>query len=252
MSDDVHSLVGAYALNALPRDEEAFFERHLSVCEQCQREVAELTETTASLGAAVAEPPPADLRERVLAEALDTPQERSPNAMTPASAREAEGWRGRLRPVLATAAALVALALLSLGTAVVMLADRTSDLEAELSSAQEIMDVVTQPGMQVVDLESPPGTQARLLHGPEGDQAALVLDGLEDVSDEEAYQLWVMHGETPTPDRVFRPDEGGRAIVSVENDVADADAVAVTVEPRGGSDAPTGEIIMQGVFGGTG
>lgn len=252
MSEDVHSLVGPYALNALPRDEEAFFERHLEVCDQCAREVAELTETTASLGAAVAEPPPAGLRQRVLAEALDTPQERPPSATTPPPAREVEGWRERLRPVLATAAALVAVALLSLGTAVVMLADRTSDLEAQLSGTEEILDVVTQPGMQVVDLESPPGTQARLLHGREGDQAALVLDGLEDVSDEEAYQLWVMHGETPTPDRVFRPDEGGRAIVSVENDVGDADAVAVTVEPRGGSDAPTGEIIMQGVFGDTG
>lgn len=252
MSDDVHSLVGAYALNALPKDEEAFFERHLSVCEHCAREVAELTETTASLGAAVAEPPPAHLRERVLAEALDTPQERPPSAPTSAAARETEGWRGQLRPVLATAAALVTVALLSLGTAVVMLADRTSDLEAELAGAEEILDVVVQPGLQVVDLESPPGTQARLLHGPEGEQAALVLDGLADVSDEEAYQLWVLHGDTPTPDRVFRPDEGGRAIVSVENDVGDADAVAVTVEPRGGSDAPTGEIIMQGAFGDTG
>lgn len=252
MSDDVHGLVGAYALNALPRDEEAFFERHLAVCDDCAREYAEFTEATASLGAAVAEPPPAHLRERVLAEALDTPQERPPGAVTPPPAPEAEGWRERLRPVLATAAALVVVALLSLGTAVVMLADRTSDLEAELAGAQEIVDVVTQPDMQVVELESPPGTQARLLHGREGDQAALVLDGLEDVSDEEAYQLWVMHGDTPTPDRVFRPDEGGRAIVSLESDVGNADAVAVTVEPRGGSDAPTGEIIMQGAFGGAG
>lgn len=255
MSEDVHNLVGAYALNALPKEEEAFFERHLAVCEECSREVAELTATTASLGASVAEPPPAGLRDRVLAEALETPQEGPSSAPsptrtpTPTPAPAAERWRERLRPVLATAAAVVAVALLSLGTAVVMLSDRTSELEAELADAQEIMDVVSQPDMRVVDLDSPAGTQARLLHGSDGDRAALVLDGLEDVSDEEAYQLWVMHGETPTPDRVFRPNEDGRAIVSVENDVGDADAVAVTVEPRGGSDAPTGDILMVGELG---
>lgn len=154
--------------------------------------------------------------------------------------------------MLATAAAVVAVALLSLGTAVVMLADQSNDLEAELADAQEVMEVVSQPDMQVVDLDSPAGTQARLLHGADGDRAALVLDGLEDLSDDEAYQLWVMHGETPSPDRVFRPNEDGRAIVSVENDVGDADAVAVTVEPREGSDAPTTEPFIVGPLGDTG
>lgn len=261
MSDgDVHSLVGAYALNALPEDEAAFFERHLAVCEDCSRELAELTATTASLGAAAAETPPAGLRDRVLAEALETPQEgpsrvassTSTPTPTPTPAPAAERWGEGFRPVLATAAAVVAVAVLSLGTAVVMLADRTSDLEAELAEAEEIMDVVTQPEMRVADLDSPPGTEARLLHGADGDRAALVLDGLEDVSDEEAYQLWVMHGETPTPDRVFRPNEDGRAIVSVDNDVDDADAVAVTVEPRGGSQEPTTEPFIVGPLGDTG
>lgn len=259
MSDHVHGLAGAYALNALPSEEQAFFERHMAVCDECAQEVAELSETTATLGAAVAETPPAGLRERVLAEARHTPQEGPPSATTSpparaprAPARAPQEWGQRLRPVLATAAAVVAVAVLSLGTAVVMLADRSSDLEAQLADAQEVLEVVSQPDMRVVELESPPGTQARLLYGRGRDQAALVLDGLEDVSAEETYQLWVMHGETPAPDRVFRPDEGGRAIVSVENDVSEADAVAVTVEPRGGSDAPTSEIIMQGAVSDTG
>lgn len=250
MSEDVHGLAGAYALNALPPDEEAFFERHLAVCDECSREVAELTATTASLGAAVAEPPPAGLRDRVLAEALETPQERPVGAPAPPpAAPEPAGWRERLRPVLATAAAVVAVALLSLGTAVVMLADRTSELESELADAQALMEVVSQPDMRVVDLDSPQGTQARLLHGQDGERAALVLDGLDEVPPEKAYQLWVMHGETPSPDRVFRPDEDGQAIVSVEHDVGRADAVAVTVEPREGSEEPSTKPFIVGPLG---
>lgn len=256
MSDDVHGLAGAYALNALPREEEAFFERHLAVCAHCSQEVAELTSTAATLGAAAAETPPPGLRERVLAEARETPQEplaspAAPGAPAPPAAPPQPSLTQRLRPVLATAAAVVAVALLSLGTAVVMLADRAGDLESELADTREVVDVLSQHDMRVVTLESPPGTQARLLHGPEQEQAAVVFDGLEDLPAEKAYQLWVMHGETPRPDRVFRPDDG-RAVVSVEHDLTDADAVAVTVEPREGSEQPTGDILIQGALGSAG
>ncbi|QFR02133.1 zf-HC2 domain-containing protein [Streptomyces phaeolivaceus] len=44
---DPHQAVGAYALHALPPDEEAVFERHLDTCAACRRELAELTEAAA-------------------------------------------------------------------------------------------------------------------------------------------------------------------------------------------------------------
>ncbi|MYS39774.1 anti-sigma factor, partial [Streptomyces sp. SID5998] len=40
---DLHALTGAYALHALPDDERAAFERHLTGCSSCAREVAEFT-----------------------------------------------------------------------------------------------------------------------------------------------------------------------------------------------------------------
>ena len=64
---DIHKLTGAYAMDALDDLERARFEQHLATCEDCRAEVAELRETAALLSETVAVPPPAALRESVLA-----------------------------------------------------------------------------------------------------------------------------------------------------------------------------------------
>ena len=69
-----HTLVGAYALDALTGADQARFERHLARCEQCAREVSGLAEATAALAAAAAAEPPAGLEQRALAAAARTRQ----------------------------------------------------------------------------------------------------------------------------------------------------------------------------------
>jgi hypothetical protein len=69
MNDDLHTLSGAYAVHALPYAEWVLFEEHLLACHGCGEEVRRLRETAARLAEAVAEPPPAGLRERLLAAA---------------------------------------------------------------------------------------------------------------------------------------------------------------------------------------
>src|SRR5690242_6557825 len=74
MSDDLHTLSGAYALNAVEAEEAREFERHMSGCQACRDEVRELRETAAAMGAAEAETPPAALKARVLQAAARHPQ----------------------------------------------------------------------------------------------------------------------------------------------------------------------------------
>jgi len=69
-----HTLAGAYAMDALDAKDRACFERHLTRCEACAREVSELRETTARLAAASAVPPPPALKERLLSAAARTSQ----------------------------------------------------------------------------------------------------------------------------------------------------------------------------------
>ena len=64
---DAHDLTAAYALDALAPDEAEAYERHLSQCEECREQLAELNETATALAfATVAPAPPARLRASIL------------------------------------------------------------------------------------------------------------------------------------------------------------------------------------------
>jgi anti-sigma-K factor RskA len=60
----------------------------------------------------------------------------------------------------------------------------------------------------------------------------------------EVYATWLMHGGVPKPAGLFEPGNGGDAAALIEGSVDEADAVAVTLEPSGGSPAPTSEILL--------
>ncbi|WP_086818952.1 anti-sigma factor domain-containing protein [Allokutzneria sp. NRRL B-24872] len=74
MNPDVHTLTGAYAMNALDEIERREFERHMAVCPDCEQETRELERTAAHLGMATATAPPPGLRSKVLAEVSRTRQ----------------------------------------------------------------------------------------------------------------------------------------------------------------------------------
>src|SRR5690242_8222429 len=120
---DEHTLAGAYAMDAISAKDRDRFERHLTGCEECAREIASLRETTALLGAAAAEPLPAGLKQRVMAAATMTRQQ-PPVDETAAGAYARRGsvpaqagrwprslaWPGRLALAAGAAAAAAVLA----------------------------------------------------------------------------------------------------------------------------------------------
>jgi anti-sigma-K factor RskA len=64
---DAHDLTAAYALDALDPDEAEAYERHLSQCEECREQLAELNESATALAfGAVAPAPPPRLRTSIL------------------------------------------------------------------------------------------------------------------------------------------------------------------------------------------
>jgi anti-sigma factor RsiW len=75
-SPDIHTLTGAYAVDALEDDERALFELHIRECDACAQEIAELQATAALMGAAAYEAPPASMKAAVMAEVDTVRQER--------------------------------------------------------------------------------------------------------------------------------------------------------------------------------
>jgi anti-sigma factor RsiW len=102
MTDNLHTLLGPYALDAVSPEEHEAFEQHLHTCAACREELEGLQATAARLGAAAAAAPSAELRDRVMDAIARTPQER------PRVATVMPGpWR-RWAPRMAAAAAVLA------------------------------------------------------------------------------------------------------------------------------------------------
>jgi anti-sigma-K factor RskA len=71
-NQDLHELTAAYALDALDPDDRREFESHLSGCERCRTELADLSETVGALAYASEGPvPPDELRGRILVAARE-------------------------------------------------------------------------------------------------------------------------------------------------------------------------------------
>ena len=241
MTADVHALAGAYALDALPSDERAFFERHLAACDACRAEVAELTETAARLGSAAAQTPPPGLRERVLAAADVTRQlpphpEPAPAVEDLARVRAGQRW---LMPV-AACLALVAVALTGLA---VNLNRRMTDAQEIAGDNRALLSVLAADDFRTVDLAMG-DSSARFMYSPAEDQGVLVANDMPNVGDDETYELWLIHDGSPIKAGLFLPGESGTAVATVDGtSVRGAELIAVTVEPAGGSDKPTGPVL---------
>jgi anti-sigma-K factor RskA len=72
----------------------------------------------------------------------------------------------------------------------------------------------------------------------EGDRAVLVVENMPPVPEGKTYQIWVIEDDVPKPSGLFEPKQDSVAAV-VEHPLDEADTIAVTVEPDGGSTEPT-------------
>jgi anti-sigma-K factor RskA len=227
---ELHLLTGAYALDALDDVERKSFERHLRSCATCVVEVIEFRESAAGLADRVAAAAPEQLRARVLAEISRTRQV-SPSARLSLP-------RPSLRRSLATAAAAVILAG-GAGLGGVAWQEQRAAHQREVEAGQ-IARVLTDPsGFDVVGSVAGGGTaKVAVAQGT----AVFAANKLAPLPDGKTYQLWLIRGyQTPgqkiTSKGLLKLDNGaGQTLVS---GVQMNDVVAVSVEPKGGSQQPT-------------
>jgi anti-sigma-K factor RskA len=81
--------------------------------------------------------------------------------------------------------------------------------------------------------------------------AAVTIDvtGLPDLPDDQTYQLWALAGEQPRSLDVLPDASAGQPQLVTKSTQPGENAVAITVEPAGGSAAPTLPIIWQAKLG---
>jgi len=212
---------GAYVLGAMPSTERDEFEAHLGTCAVCREEVDELRPAAEALP--MASPPmlpPPELKDRIMAEvereaALLASPGKAAGRPAPRSRRERRwlsGWR------LAPVAAALLIAGVLLGTA------------------------LSGPDSQTYAFDRP-GARLEVEDG----RATLVAEDLPAPPGGRVYEVWVMPEGATTPeptDALFTPRRDGSAVAAVPGSLDGVRRVLVSDEPRGGSETPTGEVLM--------
>jgi anti-sigma-K factor RskA len=226
MSENLHSLAAAYALDSLTDVERRRFETHLGECDTCADEVEGMRETVTRLATAAAEDPPDTLRERVLGEAARTRQV-PPRVRRPRRVHRL-GW------VLSAACLVLAVVL---GAAALRAQRQKENVDA---LNRGIAAVMAAPDARTVTAAVRPSGSGTVVVSRSLGKAVIVMSGLPRLSSAKTYELWFMGPRAPRPAGTMRPPARGNPTPVLAAGFGDATRIGITVEPAGGSPQPTG------------
>ena len=232
MSTDLHTLSGAFAIDALSAEEAEQFRTHLEGCAVCRQEVRELRAAAARMGEIEAVAPPEALKQRVLAAADRTAQLPPKVVKLGTEAKQAKARRRWAPRVAAAAAAAVVVVGGAIGIGQLTGEDGTS-LQAGVVQVFEADDAHT------AEVDTTHGA-VRVATSPGRGEMAVDTSGLQPLDDEHVYQLWSIAEGNPISVGVL--DDPGQG-ASMEMPAAGTQ-VAITVEPAGGSERPTTDPIV--------
>ena len=240
---DLHSLSGAYALDALePGAERDRFTRHLSRCQSCASEVRGFREVATALAFATAAEPPAGLRDRVLAAAARTrqqpPEVAGGSHARPRRTRAGVPWVPWLSGVVATASIVVAVLF---GFAQAHTQDELNQVRAE---NQAISLLLSAPRAKLLTYPVTNGGEATVVLAADRHELAVVTTGLPALPAGKVYQLWLIGKPAITSAGLLPPAKDGQTPAVLATGVVKGDALGLTVEPAGGSAQPTTKPIL--------
>lgn len=220
-TDDLTTRAASYAVGALSAAERRELENELRRSPRLAAEVREFAETAGMLGLAT-EPvaPSADLRAQLLGAIEQTPQ---------ASTVVRGPWLSR--PIAAVLGAAAAAVLAIGGTAVALQITREPSPVEQITAAADyeraVADVTGGGNVTAVWSESL-------------GRAAILVDDVASLPSDRVYQAWFIdeagHAE---PAGTFTPAADRTVTVPLVGEMQHGEAIGITVEPAGGSAAPT-------------
>jgi anti-sigma-K factor RskA len=240
-------LVAAYALGVLPADDAAHVAAFVLVDEEARREYDALRATANIVGTTAEEPVDsarsARMKERLMATVRASSQDaRQRPASTPATVRSSAVWGTALAAAAAVVFALVSVIQnFSLRSDLAEAQRRAAAMQAVAAQAQRSEE---RTDRMLADVAASDAQRYPVAYGTvvkRGAHVYLALNALPPLARRHVYQAWTLAkgAKTVAPSVTFAPSGGGLTLVPLPEDATGLAAVAVSVEPEGGSKAPT-------------
>jgi hypothetical protein len=240
--------VAVLALGALPEAEATAVAAHVATCRACRREYDELR-TAADLVGYAAEAAPGELdavsSARLKARVMRAVRGDAAPAYVSAASPDGAAARAlspRRAPwlVYGALAAAVALALLE-GASLAGLRAQTS---AQAAAARQALADRATLARRLAEIVAPGSKHFAVPSGEvieSGGRILLAFSHLPDAPGGKVYQAWTLArgAKTVAPSITFSADPSGTTVIELPQSAAHLAAIAVSVEPPGGSRAPT-------------
>lgn len=228
---EMDELYELYSLGVLEPELAAEIDRHLNErCTYCAERLQAASRLSAALaGMAEQKQPPASLRDRIT------------TSVTRGRRVRPRSW---VFALAALAAACVALLVFSVWSGITMsdMRGQIAALRSERDQLQAALAIMSKSGTRTVEF----GRAEDVPHGRVfvNRDGGLVFVGaqLPELASNRTFELWLVpRNGAPQPAGLFHPNAAGDSvsISPVRVDPAEMKAVAVSIEPRGGSATPT-------------
>ena len=256
MDPRIEELLPFYALDALTEEEKELVESYLAKHPEARAQVQDLKSGASAVPYAVAPvEPPRHVKEALMSRVAADVRARE-RATAPAEpARRGLGFENIFRALSLGAAAVAVIWAFVLNAQVARLQEEISALNDQVAAqSQSIDQIITnlppsnQSDVITVSLESTgeqPRALGQLIADPNDRSAVLVISGLPPLEAGQTYQVWLI-GNAPVSAGLLTVDENGQSvlIVTSEEAIGSFNSLGISIEPEGGSEQPTGEIVV--------
>jgi Anti-sigma-K factor rskA, C-terminal/Putative zinc-finger len=159
-------------------------------------------------------------------------------------------WASRIAAILAIVAVGAIIWALALQGRVNDLQDENKAQATEIAEAQNNSNATVAQLSPTADGKQ--GSQGKLIFSLPDQTGWVLLEGMNPLPADQAYQVWYLKDGVPAPKPgpVITVDQNGNGNVEVAPDTPTYDGLALTAEPKSGSEAPTSPIVLQGRLSG--
>jgi anti-sigma-K factor RskA len=260
MDPRIEELLPFYALDALTDEEREWVESYLAEHPEARQEINDLHSGASALPYGISPvEPPRHVKEALMARVnADAAAQVRAQPTVQASRRSTprRSWLENIFQAFSLGAAAVAIIW------AIVLNLQVSRLQTEISGLHETLAKQSNTLEQIlVNLpKSPsnvitvsikgtnvePSAHGQLIADPKEQSAVLIISGLPKLEAHQTYQIWLGSGGTMISAGLLSVDENGQGVVVVTSDesIGSFNQLGISVEPEGGSQQPTGDIVV--------